>query len=110
MTGGGEEQIILNGFTLTLLGAIGTTLSATVGALWLALNNERTAHNNTRDKMQEKIDTIARDSITAINNTAIAANSSNSTTVGFKEVLTKVVDEVQALKDEIREGRGRGQR
>lgn len=102
-----EEQIVLNTFTLGLLGACGTALCGTITALWLALNGERKAHNDTRDKMQDKIDALTTKAIEAVNSAVNQANSTSALLVSVKEVVAKLESNIQQLREQLLTGRGR---
>lgn len=91
----------MDNFTLTLLAAIGTTLTGTVGALWLALNESRKDYNLMRDKMQDKIDAIAEKAITAINAATNQMNSSATLMVSITSALDKQEERWNNLEKEI---------
>jgi DNA repair exonuclease SbcCD ATPase subunit len=91
----------LDNFTLTLLGAIGTSLTATVAALWLALNESRKDYNLMRDKMQDKIDDIAEKAIAAINASVNQMNSTAALLVSIPAAIDKQSERWTNLEKEI---------
>lgn len=103
-----EEPIVLNAFTLGLLTAIGSTLCTVIGALWLKLNGKEKDFNEMRDKMQEKLDSVTITALNAVNAAANQANSTAALLVGTKDVIAKLEENIQRLREELLRGRGRG--
>lgn len=97
----------MDAFTLSLLGGIGTALTGTVGALWLSLNEERKSHNQTRDRMQDKLDNTTEKAIMAINASTNNMNHSSSLLVSIQSALSKMDDRWSNLEKEILRGIGK---
>lgn len=103
-----ENGIFLDLETLlAVAGVVLTPLLTVIGALWLALNNERKAHNDTRDKAQEKMDAVTAKALEAINSASNQANSSSALLVGMKDVISKLEENIQRLREELMRGVGR---
>lgn len=74
------EDIIINGYTQVLLGAIGTALTGAVGALWYILWKVVGEKDSLQKEMREGLERNLTKSNEAITNNTVALNA-------FKEAL-----------------------
>lgn len=93
--------------------AIGTTLSATIGKLYLDNKDLRTELSQVRDKYQEKFEGLLTKVIeltsTSVNQTNTYTNSISTLTSSTANFQEKMSNLFTGLREEILRGKGNGQ-
>lgn len=92
-------------FTLTLLGACGTGMSAAIAVLWARDGQWREDYNKMVKEMQDKIDATNEKAINAINASANQMNSATALLVSMQETLRRMDEKWQTVINDIVNGR-----